>query len=213
MMETLPVFGIFRFRTIPPTPHHWPLVHYGICFLLLITAWQTALWCVSTKEAYELTPEYMNQHIMPGSLLAISIVSMVKRLISLMCVISVNILTFQLKKNIFLPFVSNIILLLFLLLLLNWGLLLVTQESNVERQVSGKRKENFMEEAGSPGEKVGSCPKEPTPPCWSVGRAFKGEVQGCRGGEGAPCRNSTVSSDLHLEIGHAVLWPPSSWLF
>lgn len=39
VMETLLACGIFRFRTIPPTPHPWPLVHRGICFLLLITAW------------------------------------------------------------------------------------------------------------------------------------------------------------------------------
>ena len=31
--------------------------------------------------------------------------------------------------------------------------------------------------------------------------------------EGATCRNSTVSSDSHLEIGHTVDRPASSWLF
>ena len=31
--------------------------------------------------------------------------------------------------------------------------------------------------------------------------------------EGATCRNSTVSSDSHLEIGHVVVWQVLSWLF
>ena len=30
--------------------------------------------------------------------------------------------------------------------------------------------------------------------------------------KGAMCRNSTVSSDSHLEIGHAVVWSASFWL-
>ena len=50
--------------------------------------------------------------------------------------------------------------------------LLVTQESNTERQVLGKRKDSFIEEARNPREKVGSCPKELTPPCPSGSQSF-----------------------------------------
>ena len=50
--------------------------------------------------------------------------------------------------------------------------LLVIQESNTERQVLGKRKDSFIEEAHNPGEKVGSCPKELTPPCPSGSQSF-----------------------------------------
>ena len=39
--------------------------------------------------------------------------------------------------------------------------LLAAQESNTERQVLGKRKDGFTEEAGNPGEMVDSRPKEP----------------------------------------------------
>ena len=37
--------------------------------------------------------------------------------------------------------------------------LLVAQESNTERQGSDKRKDSFIEEAGTPGEKGDSCPQ------------------------------------------------------
>ena len=50
--------------------------------------------------------------------------------------------------------------------------LLAVQESNTERQVLGKRKDSFIEETGNPGEKVDSCPKEPTPSCPSGGKSF-----------------------------------------
>ena len=40
--------------------------------------------------------------------------------------------------------------------------LLIPQKSKTERQVLCKRKYSFFEEAGHPGEKMDSCPKEPT---------------------------------------------------
>lgn len=52
-----------------------------------------------------------------------------------------------------------------------WVQLLVTQESDTERQVLSKRKESFTEEAGNPGYKVDLCLKGPTPhsSCFSQG--------------------------------------------
>ena len=45
-------------------------------------------------------------------------------------------------------------------------------------------------------------------------RTCKGEFQGvCRQRQEAACKNNTVSSDSHLEIGHVVIWKASSWLF
>ena len=40
--------------------------------------------------------------------------------------------------------------------------LFVAQEINIERQVLGKRKDSFLEEASNSEKKVDSCPKEPT---------------------------------------------------
>ena len=57
--------------------------------------------------------------------------------------------------------------------------LFIAQEPNTKRQVLGKRKDTFTEEASNPGEKVDSCPKEPTPSCPPGGRVFKGKFQGC----------------------------------
>ena len=53
-------------------------------------------------------------------------------------------------------------------------LLLLTQESNTEAQMLGKRKDNFIEGASNPGEEVDSCPKELTSHCQSGARVFKG---------------------------------------
>lgn len=55
--------------------------------------------------------------------------------------------------------------------------LLITQESNTERQILGKRKDNFIEKAGNPREKVDSCPKESSPHWNQRARVFKGEIQ------------------------------------
>ena len=50
--------------------------------------------------------------------------------------------------------------------------------------------------------------QRPPPPHWqSMGKSFY------RWREGATRRNGTGSSDRHLETGHAVVWPASSWLF
>ena len=57
----------------------------------------------------------------------------------------------------------------------------VIQELNTERQILNKRKDNFVEEDRNPGEKVDSCPKEQTPPCWLGAKFFKGVFQGCIG--------------------------------
>ena len=59
----------------------------------------------------------------------------------------------------------------------------VTQESNTEREVLGKRKERFIEDVSNPGKKVHSCPKEPTPPVlfWDyLGKRRRGYVLGKR---------------------------------
>ena len=80
------------------------------------------------------------------------------------------------------------------------------KESNTERQVLDRRKCCFIEEASNSGEKLDSCPKEPTLHCQSGGRVLKAEFQGVhRLGQGAMCRNNTVSSNTHLEIGHGGL--------
>lgn len=59
--------------------------------------------------------------------------------------------------------------------------LLVAQESNTERQVWGKWKDSFIEEAINPREKGDSCPK-PNSPLLMRARAFKEEFQWCTGG-------------------------------
>ena len=43
--------------------------------------------------------------------------------------------------------------------------LLITQESNTERQVWGIIKDSFVEESSSSGEIEDQCTKEPAPPC------------------------------------------------
>ena len=42
---------------------------------------------------------------------------------------------------------------------------------------------------------------------------FKGEFQGYRQRKVATCRNSIVTSNNHLRIGHPVVWSVPSWLF
>ena len=41
-----------------------------------------------------------------------------------------------------------------------------------------KRKDSFAEEASNPGEKVESCPKEPTIPCYQGQEFLKGNFRG-----------------------------------
>ena len=73
---------------------------------------------------------------------------------------------------------------------------------------------SFSEEASSPREKVDSCPKEQLLPADQGVRAFKRENQGCTMKCAGLCVGpSTLRSDSHLEIGHAVVWSASSWLF
>ena len=55
------------------------------------------------------------------------------------------------------------------------------------------------------GSRADSCPKAYSPPL-----AIKKSKSFYRRREGATCRNSTVSSDSHLETGHAVVWSASS---
>ena len=48
----------------------------------------------------------------------------------------------------------------------------------------GKRQDSFIEEAGSPGEKVDSCPKGPTPRSLSLAlRFYREKRKGLRAGE------------------------------
>ena len=61
--------------------------------------------------------------------------------------------------------------------------MLVAQESNTERQVLDRRKDNFIEKGDNPGEKVDLCSKETTPHCQQRTRDFKEVFQGCVGGE------------------------------
>ena len=61
--------------------------------------------------------------------------------------------------------------------------MLVAQESNTERQVLDRRKDNFIEKGDNPGEKVDSCPKETTPHCQQGTRDFKEVFPGCVGRE------------------------------
>ena len=66
-----------------------------------------------------------------------------------------------------------------------------------------ERKVCFILDASNWGgwRRADSCPKAISPPPrQSVGKSFY------RWREGAAWRNSTVSSDSHLEIGHAVIW-------
>ena len=69
-----------------------------------------------------------------------------------------------------------------------------------------ERKVFFISKTGSLGEKVDSCPEANSPLRVSEQELIKG-VSGCVGyrQEGALCRNSTVSSDSHLETGCAVV--------
>ena len=57
------------------------------------------------------------------------------------------------------------------------------------------------------GRMADSCPTASFP------LTIKGESHGCRQREGATYRNSTVSSDGHLETDHAMVWSESSWFF
>ena len=54
--------------------------------------------------------------------------------------------------------------------------------------------------------RVDSCPKADPLHWQSVGKSFYSLR------EGAPCRNSTVSSGRHPETGHAVVWSALPWL-
>ena len=90
--------------------------------------------------------------------------------------------------------------------------LLMAQESNMETQVFSKRKDNFIEEAGNPAEKVDSCSKEPTLYCWSGVRAFIDKFQGFSGRCRGYMPNITVREDSRLGIGH-VVWSAPSCLF
>lgn len=59
--------------------------------------------------------------------------------------------------------------------------LFIAQEPNTKRQVLGKRKDTFIEEASNPGEKVDSCPKEPIPPLLIRGwELLKGNIRGAQ---------------------------------
>ena len=60
--------------------------------------------------------------------------------------------------------------------------MLVAQESNTERQVLDRRKDNFIEKRDNPGEKVDLCSKETTPHCQQGTRDSKEVFQGCVGG-------------------------------
>ena len=53
--------------------------------------------------------------------------------------------------------------------------------SNAKRQMLGKRKGSFTEEAGSPGEKGNSCPREPAPQLPVRGQAIFRDCSGCTG--------------------------------
>ena len=61
-----------------------------------------------------------------------------------------------------------------------------------------ERKVCFILDAGNQGGegRADSCPKASSPQWQPVGKSFYGQR------EGATCRNSTGSSDGHLEISH-----------
>ena len=66
--------------------------------------------------------------------------------------------------------------------------------SNAKRQMLGKWKGSFTEEAGSPGEKGDSCPKEPTPQLPVSRRAIFRDCSGCIGRARGPNVEATEST-------------------
>ena len=85
------------------------------------------------------------------------------------------------------------------------GVQLLASQKPVKRQVGGKESLLYFG-CWQPVGRADSYPKADSPHWQSVGKSFY------RQRVGATCRNSTVSSDSHLEIGHVVVWPASSWL-
>ena len=82
------------------------------------------------------------------------------------------------------------------------------------REASVGRKESLLYSRDwQPGEKADSCPKASCllPISWQ--ELWKGSFRGLWVEGGATGRNSTVSSDGRLEIGHEVVWSVSFWFF
>lgn len=67
-----------------------------------------------------------------------------------------------------------------------------------------KRKDIFIEEASSPGEKVDSCPETDSPLSIREQEISKGSFRVHRLRSGYK-QNSTVSSSNHLEIDHVII--------
>ena len=83
---------------------------------------------------------------------------------------------------------------------------LLAVQKPIKRQGSWKGKFAFFgcQQSGDGGD---ACLKPDVPPDNHGARAFISR------GRGPTCRNSTVSFESHLEIGHVVVRPATSWLF
>ena len=88
-----------------------------------------------------------------------------------------------------------------------WAQKMLAAQKSVKRQVWWKGKFALFWIPAMGWGRVDSCPKADSPLLTIRGQ----ELLLMEGG--VTCRNSTVNSDNHLEIGHVVVCSASSWLF
>ena len=87
-----------------------------------------------------------------------------------------------------------------------WGLSACSSKANKEASWWKRMFALFWIQATEGGDGGWTPVQRLTLPTETGGKSFY------RQKEVAPCRNGTVSSESHLEIVHAVVWPTSSWL-